>query len=145
VRNISSESHDRAVSRGRAHMVCSMSVIIPAILRALGVGDPFMQTDSVDPGSNSTIEIVGRSLTGVGLGPLITHVVAVTGSDEPEEAAGAVTPRKSRSLIGSDARDDQRCRLVTQIPDGSLGTSVMTKVISRTDECDITDSLPRVP
>jgi hypothetical protein len=125
-------------------MVCSMSVIIPAILRALGVGDPFMQTDTVDPGFSSGVEIVRMSMTGVELGLATTHVVDVAGSDEHEEATGAVTPRKSQSLAGSEAMDDQKRRLATQVSDGSLGTSVMTKVASRADEHDIADSLPTI-
>ena len=40
---------------------CNMSIIIPAILRALGIGDPFMQEDTVNPKFSTGVEI-GLSL-----------------------------------------------------------------------------------
>ena len=40
-----------------AIIMCNMSIIIPAILRALGIGDPFMQEDTVDPKSSTGVEI----------------------------------------------------------------------------------------
>lgn len=51
-----------SVSVAVATILCNMSVIIPAILHALGVGDPFMQEDTVDS-NYSAIEMARMTST----------------------------------------------------------------------------------
>ena len=109
-----------------------MSVIIPAILRALDVGDPFMQEDTVGPGFTSTVEIAPMTLTRVELGLPTTRPVDDSGSDDCEGVIGSVTPKG-----GLDEKDDQKHRLTTQVSDGSLGTLVATGSMSHADECDV--------
>ena len=119
-------------------MVSGMSVIIPAILRALDVGDPFMQEDTVDPGLGTTVEIARMTLTRVELGLPTTNPVDLACSDDREEVTGPVTLEKPRDSVGLGEKDDQKHRLTTQTSDGSLGTSVTTKIASRS-ECDVPD------
>jgi hypothetical protein len=114
-----------------------MSVIIPAILRALGVGDPFMQEDTVDP-NFSTVEIARVTSTRIELGPLGIHVTVITDSDDPEGTVGAATPRQG-DLVSLDAKDDRKHQLTAQASDVSLGDSKMTKIVSFVDESDIAD------
>jgi len=118
-------------------IVSSMSVIIPAILRALDVGDPFMQEDTVEPGFTTTVEIARMTLTRVELGLPTAHAINIAGRDDLEGVDGSIqTTKKRRDSVGLDERDDHKHRLTTQASDGSLGTSV-TKIVSRTDECDV--------
>jgi hypothetical protein len=117
-------------------IVSSMSVIIPAILRALDVGDPFMQEDTVDPGFGTTVEIARMTLTRVELGLPITHAVGVAGRGDREGVIGSGTPKKRRDSVGLESKEDQKHRLTTQVSDESLGTSVTTKIASHADECD---------
>lgn len=120
-------------------IVSSMSVIIPAILRALDVGDPFMQEDTVDPGLGTTVEIARMDLTRVELGLPTIHTLGVGGGDDREVIIGSVTPNKLRDSVGLEEKDDQKHRLTTQTSDGSLGTSITTKVTSHADECGVPD------
>jgi len=113
-------------------IVCSMSVIIPAILRALGVGDPFMREDTVDP-NFSTVEIVCMTSTKIELGLLKTGGTANTDSAESEGAVGAVASRR-RATVDLDAEDDQEHRLATQTSDVSLRNLERMKVVSRACE-----------
>ena len=130
--------------------VCSMSVIIPAILRALGVGDPFMREDTVDPNLSTGVEIARMTLTRVELGLPNPRNAVVPDCDQPKGAIDTVAPRRRRNSVGLSAKDDQKHRLTTQASDGSLGSSSMTKVGSLAEECDTTDlsaqvrSLPAV-
>jgi hypothetical protein len=110
-------------------IVCSMSVIIPAILRALNVGDPFMQEDTVDPGLSTGVEIVRGTLTRVELGLPSTHTPTIAGG---ERLISVITPQRRRDSGGLDEKRGEKHLLMTQISDGSLGTSP--------SECDITDS-----
>lgn len=118
-----------------------MSVIIPAILRALDVGDPFMQEDTVDPGFTTTVEIAPMTLTRVELGLPIAHVSAVAGNNNCPRGANANTaaPQKRDSIGSVDELQGHEHRLTLQASDDSLGTSVETKVELPSDECDITD------
>ena len=63
-----------------AIIVSNMSVIIPAILRTLGVGDPFMQEDTVDLTFNTGIEIVRMTSTRIELGLQTSAGTAITDS-----------------------------------------------------------------
>jgi len=119
-----------------------MSVIIPAVLRALGVGDPFMREDTVDP-NYSTVEIVRMASTKIELGLPNTHGTATTDIADPEGAIGTVASRRG-GTVNLDAKEDCKHRLVTQTSDGSLGILKKAKVVSLVDECDITDPLAQV-
>lgn len=118
-------------------IVSSMPVIIPAILRALDVGDPFMQEDTVDPGFTTTIEIARMTLTRVELGLPVVHIVRNTGNGDREGVHGPASPKKQRDSVGLDEKEDQKHRLTTQFSDGSLGTSVTTKIASHDGECEV--------
>ena len=101
--------------------VCNMSVIIPVVLRALNVGDPFMREDPVDM-DLSTIEIVRMASTGIELSlPRTQARVRVMGGDDPD--SGTI------GTVGSEVKDDQKHRLTTQTSDASLGAT-STKVVS---------------
>ena len=123
-----------------AIIVSNMSVIIPAILRALGVGDPFMQEDTVDP-NFSTIKMARTTSTTIELGLPKTRSTAVMDSDESEGAISMATFRQQDSGdLG--AIDDHKHRLTMQASDLSLGSS-KTKVVPLADESDTADSLAR--
>jgi len=125
-----------------AIIVCNMSVIIPAILRALGVGDPFMQEDTVDP-NYSTIEMARTTSTRIELGLPTTRGTAITESDESEGSAGAVASLQQHS-VNLCVKDDRKFQLKTQASDGSLRNSSMTKIVSLADEPSFTGSLVQV-
>jgi len=123
-----------------AIIVSNMSVIIPAILRALDVGDPFMQEDSVDP-NFSTIEMARATSTTIGLGLPKTRGTAVTENDESEGAISMVTfGRQDSGDLGP--KDDHKHRLTMQVSDISLGSS-NTKVVPLADESDTAGSLAK--
>lgn len=119
-------------------IVSNMSVIIPAILRALDVGDPFMQEDTVDP-NFSTIEMARTTSTTIELGLPKPRGMAVTESDESEGAISMVTFGQQGSGDLS-AKDNHEHPLVMQASDVSLGSS-KTKVVPLADESDTADSL----
>ena len=118
-------------------IVCSMSVIIPAVLRALGVGDPFMREDTVDMNLTTGADIA-RINTTIELGLPIFRGAVVTDSGESED------PMASRQwdLVDLNMKNGREHRLTAQASDGSLGNS--KKVLSLADERDITDSLAQV-
>jgi len=118
-------------------IVCSMSVIIPAVLRALGVGDPFMREDTVDMNLSTGADVV-RINTTIELGLPIFRGAVVTDSGESE---GPVASRQ-RDLVDLDVKDGKEHRLTAQASDGSLGNS--KKILSLAGERDITDSLAQV-
>jgi len=122
--------------------VCSMSVIIPAIFRALGVGDPFMRTDTVDPSFNAGMEMA-RMTTGFELSLPTSHSTGVTDSTRSEGGVCTVGSRQ-RDPVDLDVKGDRKNRLTTQTSDGSLGNPKPTKVVPLADESDITDSLAQV-
>jgi len=111
-------------------IVCSMSVIIPAVLRALGVGDPFMQEDTVDPNLSTGVEIAHMTSTRVELGVPGTRGTGLTDSDESEGATGTVVSRR-RFSVDLGTKDDHKYQLTT-------------KVVPFADECHVMDSLARV-
>jgi len=124
-------------------IVCSMSVIIPAILRALGVGDPFMREDTVDP-NFSTVEIVRMTSTKIELGLPKTGHTTNTDSAESEGAASVMVSQR-RVTVDLDAEDDEKHRLATQTSDVSLGNLKRMEVVSElAGEPDATDSLAQV-
>jgi hypothetical protein len=125
-----------------AIIVCNMSVIIPALLRALGVGDPFMREDTVDP-NFSTIEIARATSARIELGLPTTGGSAITDSDESEGPLGTVTSLQLRS-VKLGGKDDRKHQLTTQASDGSLRNSNTTKVAQLAYETNIVGSLVQV-
>ena len=115
-------------------IVCSMSVIIPAILRAMGVGDPFMQEDTVDLNLSTNVDIARFEL---GLPITCGTVTAVADSVETEGPLSTMALQQ-RGLVDMDVRTDKKHRLTAQVSDGSLGSSNITKGLPLTDECDTT-------
>jgi len=102
-----------------AIIVCNMSVIIPAILRALGVGDPFMQEDTVDPKFTTGVEIARMTTSRIELGLLTSRGTEITDGSTFRGAISTVVSGQ-RDSVDSDARDQER-RLGTQTSHGSLG------------------------
>jgi len=121
-------------------IVCSMSVIIPAVLRALGAGDPFMREDTVDMDLSTTVHIARVNTTRIELGLPIAHGTVITDSDESD---GPIASRR-RDLVDLDAKDDKGYRLTGQTSDASLENPRTVKDLPLVDECDITDSLAQV-
>jgi hypothetical protein len=117
-------------------MVCSMSVIIPAILRALGVGNPFMREDTVGVDLSTGVDIV-RINTTIELGLTMARGTVITDSDESEGPMGS----QRRDYVDLNGKDDGKHRLTAQASDGSLGNSNTAKILSLANEWDITDSL----
>jgi len=120
-----------------AIVVSNMSVIIPAILRALDVGDPFMQEDTVDM-NFSSIEMARTASTTIELGLPKIRGTAITESDESEGAISMATFRQQDSG-DLDVKGDHKHQLTMQASDVSLGSS-KTKVIPLADEYDTADS-----
>jgi len=131
-----------AVGAAVSIIVCNMSVIIPALLRALGVGDPFMQEDTVDPGFSTDVEIVRMASTRVELGLPTSRGTALTDSDESQGTIGTVASRRDPIVLG--VKDERKRQLSTKASDGSLGGLKRTKVVPLVDESDIADSLAQV-
>ena len=121
-------------------IVCSMSVIIPAVLRALGAGDPFMREDTVDMDLSTTIDIARVNTTRIELGLPIAHGTVITDSDESD---GPMESRR-RDLVDLDVKDDKGYRLTGQASDTSLENPKTVKGLPLVDECDITDSSAQV-
>ena len=116
-------------------IVCSMSVIIPAILRAMGVGDPFMQEDTVDLNFSTEVDIARFEL---GLPITCGAVTVITDSGETEGAFSMMALQR-RDLADVNVEIDKKHRLTAQVSDGSLGSSKTTKCLPLTDgQCDIT-------
>lgn len=112
-------------------IVCSMSVIIPAVLRVLGVGDPFMREDTVDPNFSTGVEIARMtSTTRIELGLPDSRGTALTDSDESEGTTGTVVSLR-RDSVDLGTKGDHKHQLIT-------------KAVPLVDECDITDSLAQV-
>ena len=123
-------------------IVCNMSVIIPAVLRALGVGDPFMQEDTVEPGLSTGVDIARMSSARVELSLPTSRGTAITDSDESEGGIGIVAPLQ-RITADFCAKGDRKHKLTTQALDASLGNSKPT-FVPLADEPKVTDSLVRV-
>ena len=117
-----------------AIIVSNMSVIIPAILRALGVGDPFMQEDTVDPKFSTGVEIAPVTLTTI---ELALPTSSATDTAESSKSRGEVTVvasrRASRELDAKDGRDYQLAM------DG--GSSKSMRIERLADGSDVSDSL----
>ncbi|KAF9647392.1 hypothetical protein BDM02DRAFT_3117085 [Thelephora ganbajun] len=111
-------------------IVCSTPVIIPAILRVLNVGDPFMQEDTVGTRFNTGVEIARMTMTEI---ELSLPTSSGTGTTDSAKSEGAIP--QQRGSVDLDARDDQKHRL----PDVSLGKLKPTNIVLPTDEPDITD------
>ena len=125
-----------------AIIVCNMSVILPAILRALDVGDPFMQEDTVDP-NFSAVEIARMASTRlepVELSIPKVHDTTITNSHESEEVTGAVAfqQRDSVDLIVKEGL------LTTHTSDVSPEHSKAALLTDESDESDIADSLAQL-
>jgi len=122
-----------------------MSVIIPAVLRSLGVGDPFMQQDTVDPGLSTGVEIAHTSSTRIELGLPTTVSTAVWASDDSEVDIGRTAPRWRRDSVDFGAKEDKDHRLTMQTSEASLGNLKAKQVVREpADERDITDSIVQV-
>jgi len=119
-------------------IVCSMSVIIPAVLRALDVGNPFMREDTVQLNLSTGIDITRGSMTGIELGLPIPRGTAITDSSGSEGALGTTASRQ-RHPINLNVKDDRKHRLTVQASDGSLGSSRTVKVLPLVDGCAIAD------
>ena len=117
-----------------------MSVIIPAVLRVLGAGDPFMQEDTVDPNFSTGVDIVMASTTRIELGFPIPRRTVIMDRGESDGALGAMESRQ-RNLVNLNVKDDEKRQLTTQASDGSLGNLGTAKVLPLADECEITDPL----
>ena len=126
-----------------AIIVSNMSVIIPAILRTLGVGDPFMQEDTVDLSFNTGVEIVRMTSTRIELGLQTSTGTAITDSSMSRGDTSMMTFQK-RDLADSDTKDNQRHQLVTQSSDGSFGNSMLMKVEPLVVGSNIADPLTQV-
>ena len=125
-----------------AIVVCNMSVIIPAILRALDVGDPFMQEDTVDP-NYSTIEMARATSTRIELGLPTTRGTAITDSDESEGTVGAAASLQRHS-VNLGTKVGRKHQLTTQTSDGSLSNSSTTKIVQLADGSNVTASSVQV-
>ena len=126
-----------------AIIVSNMSVIIPAILRTLGVGDPFMQEDTVDLTFNTGIEIVRMTSTRIELGLQTSAGTAITDSSMSRGDTSMMTFQK-RDLADLDTKDNQRHQLVTQSSNGSLGNSMLMRVEPLVVGSNIADPLAQV-
>ena len=122
-------------------IVCNMSVIIPAVLRALGVGDPFMQEDTVEPNFSTGVDIARMSPTRVELGLPTSRGTAIPDSDESEGGIGTMVHRQ-RGSTGLGAMDDRKHQLTTRASDVSLGDLSPT-VAPLADESKNRDPLVR--
>ena len=134
----------RTVEVAVAIIMCNISIIIPAILCALGVGDPFMREDIIDP-NFSTLQIARMTSTRIELielGVSKTHGTAIMDSDQSEGVTGTVVSRQ-QDLMDLGTKDDHKHQLMTTVSDLSLG-DLMTKAIPLTDESYIMDLLVQV-
>ena len=113
--------------------VCNTTVIIPAILRALSVGDPFMREDTVDPRFSTGFEIAPMTLTGI---ELSLPTSRATDSTELEGAIGTALSRQQHS-VDFEAKDDRKRRLANQIPIGSPRDFKPTNVVLPIDESGV--------
>lgn len=126
-----------------AIIVSNMSVVIPAIFRALGVGDLFMREDTVDMDfSTMKMARTTTSSTRIELGLPKTPTTTVTNGDGTEGEIGMAVFRQ-RDSADFGTREDHKHRLTAQASDMSLGSSRM-KVVLLVDESDVVDSLGRV-
>ena len=123
-----------------AIIVCNMSVIIPAVLRALDVGDPFMQEDTVDP-NFSSVEIVRMTSTRIELGLPKTHDMTMMNGDGSE---GSNRTAAFQNPAGPDVEDDNKHRLTAQASDVSLGDLEAGKIVPLAGDSDVADSLTQV-
>ena len=120
-------------------IVCNSTVIIPAVLRALGVGDPFMREDTVDPRFSTGIDIAPMTPAEVELDFPTSRGTRTTGSTE-FEAVSTLLSRQQQHSIDLDVKDDPKHRLAAQISGGSLEDSKSTNVILSIERSSITDS-----
>ena len=130
-----------------AIIVSNMSVIIPAILRALGVGDPFMQEDTVDPRFSTGVDIAPATSTTIELAfPTCTGTDTTAGSKSRGEVTVVVSHRASDDL---DTKDGCDHRLAMQASDCLRGSPKSMKIEPPADGSDVPDpsaqtkSLPR--
>ena len=128
-----------------AIIVCNMSVIVPAVLRALDVGDPFMQEDTVDPNFSAVeiARITSTRIEPVELSIPNVHGTVVADSEESEWVTDTVGSRQ-RDSVDLGVKEDHKHRLTTQTSDVSLGDSEIMKAVPLADESDIADSLAQV-
>ena len=120
-----------------AIIVSNMSVIIPAILRALEVGDPFMQEDTVDPKFSTGIEIAPATLTTIELALPTSSATDTTDSSKSRGEVTVVASRRaSHDLDTKDGRDYQLTM------DGGSSKSMRIELFA--DGPDVPDSLAQM-
>lgn len=120
------------VNSAVAIAVCNMTVVIPAILRALGVGDPFMREDTVSPDSCIGVPAARGTSTVIELGFRTSCVMEIT----DKGTASSATSRQP----DLDVKGDQKHRLTMQTSDVSLGDYKSMAVGSVVGESDSADS-----
>ena len=120
--------------------VCNSTVIIPAVLRALGAGDPFMREDTVDPRFSTGFDIAPTASTTIELSIPTSSGTRTTDSTKSEGAmAGTLVFRQQHSM-DLDTKSDDKCRLTTRASDGSPMKLRPTNLVLQIDDSDITDS-----
>jgi len=123
-------------------IVCNMSVIIPAVLRALGVGDPFMQEDTVEPNPSTGVDVTRMSSARVEFGLPTPRGTAITDSDDYEGGVIDTMVHQQGGPIDFGVKDDRKHQLTTQVSVASLRNS-KSKVVPLADESKTTDSSVR--
>lgn len=120
--------------------VCNTTVIIPAVLRLLGVGDPFMREDTVDPKFSTSFDVAPMTLTRVEFTLPTSSGTRTTDSAKSEGGNGTVVFQQ-QSSVDSDAGNDQKYRPMTwRTSSGSLRNLKLMDVVLPIDDADITDS-----
>ena len=120
--------------------VCNTTVIIPAVLRVLGVGDPFMREDTVDPKFSTGFDIAPMTLTRAEFTLPTSSSTRTIDSTRSERENGTVVSQQ-QSSVDSEAGNDQKYLSMTwQTSGGSLGNFKLMSVVLPVDEADITDS-----
>lgn len=119
--------------------VCNATVIIPAVLRVLGVGDPFMREDTVDPNYSTRLDIVRMGSTRVELSLPTSGGTATTDSSKSESAIDAKEPPRQCS-DDSCVKDIQKHRLTVRTSGGSLGGQKLTNILFPVGGSAISDS-----
>ena len=121
--------------------MCNSTVIIPAVLRALGVGDPFMQEDTVDPRFTGTgLEIARTTFTGIELNLPTSGGAGTTDSDKSAGSISTVVSHRQGS-VDMYPKSCEKHRLTTQALDSSLGCVKSANPMLPVCESDVADSM----
>ena len=120
--------------------VCSTPVIIPAVLRALGAGDPFMREDAVDSQYSTGLEIARMTFATVELNLPTSGSTRTTDSAKLKGGIDTLVSRQ-QNPADSDVGGDQKYRILTRISSGPLGGLKPTTVVLPIGDSDTADSL----